>query len=419
MMTAMFAPTPMIAPVSPGTPESHFDLETYWPVEELTARGYYFYQKEILEYLPDCWVRVAGFGDMIMLGSYSYLDLNRHPAIERAASDALRRYGTGTLGARLLAGTLDIHRALEARISRLKGTEAAALFSSGYMANVSAIGCLVGRHDTVICDKLDHASIVDGCQLSQAKLQRFRHNDMDHLEQLLAGCDRAHKRLVIVDGVYSMDGDIANLPEISRLCRQHGAWLMVDEAHSFGVLGETGRGIEEHFGLPSDTVDVKMGTLSKAIPSSGAYIAGSARLIRYLAHQARGFIYSGALTPIAVASALAALSLLEAEPERVRRLRRNTEFFTQQLRANGLSFMNSTTPIIPIVCGSNDRAHLLANYCQHRGVYVQAIPHPVVPEGKARLRVSISAGHRREDLNHCVAVLASGAREIDGIMAAS
>jgi 8-amino-7-oxononanoate synthase len=269
---------------------------------------------------------------MLMLGGYSYLGLNAHPAINEAARLAIDTYGTGTHGVRLLSGTLQLHRQLEAKVAAFKNTEAAAAFSSGYFANVSTIASLVGKNDTVICDKLDHASIIDGCLLSGAKFLRFRHNDMGHLEACLKKKANSGRKFVIVDAVFSMDGDIINLPEVSRLCQQYGTALMVDEAHSIGVLGSTGHGIEEHFGLPLDSVDIKMGTFSKAIPSVGGYIAGSKKLCDYLCHQARGFIYSGALPPPSAAAALVSLEIIEQEPSRVKKLHANTKFFSELLR---------------------------------------------------------------------------------------
>lgn len=392
------------------------DLETYWPIASLRDQDLYFYLERIEAYLPACRVRVAGHGDLLMLGGYSYLGLNGHPAINQAAQQAIERYGTGTLGVRMLAGTLDLHKELEAAVARFKGTEDAATFSSGYFANVSTIACLVGRHDTVICDKLDHASIVDGCQLSGAKFVRFRHNDMGDLESCLKSAPYPGKRMVIVDAVFSMDGDIIDLPAVSRLCRAHGATLMVDEAHSVGVLGTTGHGIEEHFGLPPDAVDIKMGTFSKAIPSAGGYVAGSRKLCDFLYHQARGFIYSGALPPASAAAALAALSVIEREPERVRRLHDNTAYFAGCLREMGFSYLNSQTAIFPIICGDDWQAWRLARSCQRRGVYVQAIPHPVVPKGTARLRAAVSAAHSREHLDFCLSTLRSAAAEVGGIL---
>jgi 7-keto-8-aminopelargonate synthetase-like enzyme len=290
------------------------DLEPIWPVKAGHEQDLYFYQEAIQSYLPDNRVRVVGHGEMVMLGRYSYLGLIGHPRVNEAAQIAVRRFGTGGHGARLLAGTTECHRLLEEKIAHFKGAEAAAVYSSGFITNVSTIAALIDRHSAVIIDRLVHASIVDGCLLAQARPLRYRHNDVGHLEELLRGSTRASRRLVIVDAVYSMDGDIADLPEISRLCRRYGAWLMVDEAHSLGVLGETGHGIEEHFGLPPDAIDIKMGTLSKAIPSTGGYIAGSRRLIDFLNHQSRGFIYSGALSPVQAEAARDGLASISTLP---------------------------------------------------------------------------------------------------------
>jgi 8-amino-7-oxononanoate synthase len=392
------------------------DIQPYWPVGPVKKEDLYFYLEAIEEYLPGNRVKVAGHGEMLLLGGYSYLGLNRHPAVSKAAIDAIQKYGTGTHGVRMLAGSLQIHRDLEAKIAQFKGTEAAATFSSGFFANVSAIAALLGRHDTVICDKLNHASIVDGCILSGAKFLRFRHNDMEDFEKCLRDPESTGKKLVIVDAVFSMDGDIINLPEVIRICRKYSVILMVDEAHSVGVIGETGHGIEEHFGLPPDSVDIKMGTLSKAIPSVGGYIAGSHKLIEFLNHQARGFIYSGALPPASAAAAMAAFEVIEREPERVRYLHENTKYFAEKLSEAGFSYLNSQTAIFPILCGDDWKAWHLARKCQKRGIYIQAIPHPVVPKGTARLRAAVSATHSRDDLDFCVKVLKKSAEEIGGIL---
>ena len=239
-----------------------------WDIAYYKEHDLYFYLETTEEMLPNGRVRVSGHGDMIMLGGYSYLGLIGHPRINAAAQAAIDQFGTGTYGVRLLAGSLTLHDELEARIAAFKQTEAAITFSSGYVTNVAVISSLLRKGDTVICDKLNHASIVDGCLLTMAGFVRFRHNDMTHLEKRLREANPNGRKLVVADAVFSMDGDIINLPEVSRLCRQYGAYLMIDEAHSLGVLGETGHGIEEHFGLPADTVDIKMGTLSKTIPAA-------------------------------------------------------------------------------------------------------------------------------------------------------
>lgn len=388
------------------------NFKMYWPIDEVRRHHLYFHQIPIEAELPDFHMQVAGYGNMIMLGSYSYLGLNGHPNIMQAAMDAITRHGTGTHGARLLAGTLTIHKQLEDRLARFKKTETAITFTSGFVANISTIAALVGRHDTVICDKLNHASIVDGCMFAQAKLLRFQHNDMEHLEKLLSTAASSGRKLVIVDAVFSMDGDIINLPDVSRLCKKYDALLMVDEAHAIGVLGQTGHGLEEHFNLPPDTIDIKMGTLSKAIPSVGGYIAGSERLCDFLKHQARGWIYSGSLPPSAAAAALAAIDVIEEEPERVQRLRENVQFFRTRLREVGFPVLQTGTAVCPIIVGEDWTAWEFARYCTQRGIYVQAIPHPVVPKGMARLRAAVSAAHRREDLEYCVAVLLEGARAL-------
>lgn len=383
-----------------------------WPVAEGRDRDLYFYLQPTDGYAGDARVEIAGAGEMLMLGSYSYLGLNGHPDIARAAHEAIERYGTGTQGVRLLAGTLDLHKALESKIAAFKGTEDALVFSSGYLANVSVIACLFGRGDTIICDKLDHASIVDGCALSGADFVYFRHNDPGHLETRLKAAPTTGKRVVIVDAVFSMDGDVAPLPEIVSLCRRYGALVMTDEAHAIGVLGAAGRGIEQHFGLPDDLVDIKIGTLSKAIPSVGGYVAGSRAMCDFLAHQARGFIYSGALPPPQTAAALAAFDVILSEPERVQRLHANMRAFAKLLSDSPLNARCGESAIFPIVCGDDWDGWKLARHCQKNGLYVQCIPHPVVPKGSARLRASVTAEHNETDLKRAVDIISQGALEL-------
>jgi 8-amino-7-oxononanoate synthase len=384
-----------------------------WDVEHYQGLGLYFYLPEVSEVVPGtARVRVEGRGEMLMFGSYSYLGLIGHPAINQAAQEAIARFGTGTNGVRLLAGTLPLHRELEEAIAAFKGTEAAIAFASGYMANISTISALLDRHDTVICDKLDHASIVDGCLLSGAKMVRFRHNDLGHLEERLAQSNPDRQRMVIVDGVYSMDGDIADLPGIRALCDRYGALLMVDEAHSLGVLGATGTGIEEHFGMGPEAVDIKMGTFSKSIPSVGGYVAGSAKMITGLKHKARGFIYSAAIPPASAAASIAALQVIRDEPERVRALQEKFAYFRGKLAAAGFELLASRAAIAPVVCGSDELATRLMMHCVEHGIFVQAILPPVVPVGLARLRATVTANHTIEEIDHGVEVLTDGARKL-------
>jgi 8-amino-7-oxononanoate synthase len=394
------------------TAASRLTPDTLWDLDFYKQHGLYFYLEETEEILPNGRVRVSGRGDMIMLGSYSYLGLIGHPKINQAAQEAVAHYGTGTHGVRLLAGTLKLHHQLEARIAAFKKTDDAVTFSSGYVTNLATISCLLRKGDTVLCDKLNHASIVDGCMLSQATFTRFRHNDMEHLERRLAEANPHGRKLVIVDAVFSMDGDIINLPEVVRLCRRYGAFLMVDEAHSIGVLGETGHGIEEHFDLPPDSIDIKMGTLSKTIPSAGGYAAGNHELCQFLKHEARGFIFSAALPPASAAAALAAFDVIEEEPQRVQQLRDNYNRFAGALREAGFNLLHSQTAIVPVICGSLEKAVRLAKYCQDRGIFVQAIVAPVVPAGLARLRAVVAANHTAEDLEHCINVLIEGGQEL-------
>ncbi|MEM7330692.1 MAG: aminotransferase class I/II-fold pyridoxal phosphate-dependent enzyme [Chloroflexota bacterium] len=385
---------------------------TLWDVPFYKEAGLYFYLEPTEEILPNGRVKTQNHGEMIMLGSYSYLGLIGHPDINAAAQTAVSKFGTGTHGVRLLAGSLTIHDELEAKLAQFKQTEAAVTFSSGYATNVAVLSSLLRRGDVVLCDKLNHASIVDGCLLSQAKFVRFKHNDMVHLERRLQDARGNGRVLVVADAVFSMDGDIVNLPEMSRLCRQYGAYLMIDEAHSIGVLGATGHGIEEHFGLPADAVDIKMGTLSKAIPSAGGYVAGSSELVQYLKHEGRAFIFSAALPPASAAAALAALQTIESEPWRIAQLQQNITLFASQLRAAGFNLLASETAVIPIICGATEKAGKLARYCQDRGIYVQAVISPVVPEGLARLRCCISAVHIPTDIQFCVDTIIAGGREI-------
>jgi 8-amino-7-oxononanoate synthase len=386
--------------------------DTLWDIDYYKEKGLYFYLEATEELLPNGRVRVRNHGEMIMLGGYSYLGLIGHPQINAAAQAAVEKYGTGTYGVRLLAGTLDLHLELEERIARFKQTEAAVTFSSGYVTNLATISSLLRRGDTVICDKLNHASIVDGCLLAQAKFVRFRHNDMDHLERRLREVEGNGRILVIADAVFSMDGDIIDLPTMSRLCRQYGAYLMIDEAHSIGVIGETGHGIEEHFDMPPDCIDIKMGTLSKTIPSAGGYIAGNQELITFLKHEARAFIFSAAVPPASAAAAKAAFDVIEAEPERIRKLQDNYHHFADRLQAAGFDLLYTETAIVPVICGSTERGAALARYCQDRDIFVQAVVAPVVPEGLARLRACVSAAHTMEDIDYCADMIIEGGYEL-------
>ncbi len=390
----------------PLTPPTKYDIDRY------KKEGIYFYLEATQELLPNGRVNVVNYGEMIMLGSYSYLGLIGHPKINAAAKAAVDQYGTGTHGVRLLAGSLVLHNELEERIAKFKKTDEAIVYSSGYVTNLATISSMLRKGDSVISDKLNHASIVDGCLLSQAKHIRFRHNDMDHLERRLHGANRDGRKLVITDAVFSMDGDIIDLPSVVKLCKKYDAYLMVDEAHSIGVLGKTGHGIEEHFDLPPDAVDIKMGTLSKTIPSAGGYVAGNSDLIKFLKHESRAFIFSAALPPPSAAAAKAAFDVIEEEPWRVEKVQNNYKGFAQRMRGAGFDLLQTETAIVPIVCGDVEPALKLASHCQQNGIFVQAIVSPVVAPHLSRLRVCVLASHTEEDLNYCADTMIEGGKAL-------
>ncbi len=343
-------------------------------------------------------VTMADGRDMVMLASYSYLGLIGHPRIEAAAHEAIDEYGTGAGGVRLLTGTTDLHERLEERIASFAKREDACVYSSGYATNIAIITGLSGPGDLVLMDKYDHASIVDGCLLSGAKWRTYRHNDMAHLEKLLAGAEGKYGTiLVVADSVFSMDGDIMDLPATKALCERYGARLMVDEAHSVGALGKTGHGVEEHFDMYG-AIDLKMGTLSKSIPSVGGYCAGTKPLIDYLRHNSRPFIFSAALPPAQTAAAMAAFDVIEDEPERVAQLHAITDEYSRGLRAQGWDTMLAETCVVPVLVGDEAKTMDLTRMLFDAGVFVCPIVHPAVPRGTERLRTCLMATHTSEDI---------------------
>jgi glycine C-acetyltransferase len=369
-----------------------------WRIEQMNERVRSAKEQDLYLYLQPAeavdGVHVTIKGrKMLQFASYAYLNLLGHPKIQAAAQAALNEFGAGTHGVRILAGTTRIHIELEETIARFKQTEAAIALSSGYVTNLGVIAALLGRNDVVISDKLNHASIVDGCLLSRSKFVRFEHNDMESLERALVESPKKAGKLVVVDAVFSMDGDIINLPDMIRLCRQYDAMLMVDEAHSVGVLGQTGHGILEHFGIDDPTViDIHMGTLSKTIPSVGGYVAGRADLITYLKHTVRAFVFSAALPPASAAAAKASFEVIEEEPQRVTALQRNVNYFIKGLQERGFNTLNSETPIVPIITGDDERAWMMAKLSQERDIFVLPVVSPAVPAGASRLRANVTAG---------------------------
>jgi len=347
-------------------------------------------------------MQVDGKSVLHFAGS-NYLDLAHHPEVVEAAAEAARTHGCAAGGSRLICGNLDLHEALEAELAGFLGVEAALAFSTGYMANVGVIPSLVRPGDLVLSDALNHASIVDGCRLSRAETRVFAHGDVDALARLLqretdTAAGRGRRLLLVLDGVYSMDGDLPPLREMTRLARRHGAIVLLDDAHGCGTLGPNGRGAAELLGA-EDGVDVFVGTLGKTFGSFGAFVAGSAKLRELLVNAARSFIFTCALAPPQVAAARAALAIVQREPARRARLAANAARLRERLAAHGISAAPSTTHIVPVVVGANETTMALCERLLARGFYAQGIRHPSVPEGTARLRITPMSSHVVDEID--------------------
>jgi 8-amino-7-oxononanoate synthase len=349
--------------------------------------------------------------EVVMLGSNNYLGLTNHPEVKKAAQEAIAKYGTGCAGSRFLNGTLDIHVRLEEKLAQFMKKEAALTFSTGFQVNLGTISCLVERGDIVYLDKLDHACIIDGARLGFGTVVKYEHNNVEDLRRRLSLRDPARGALVVVDGVFSMEGDIVNLPALVQVCQEHGARLMVDDAHGIGVLGEHGRGTAEHFGL-EDKVDLVMGTFSKSLASVGGFIAGQERVINWIKHRARSLIFSAAPPPASVAAVLKAVEILEREPERRKQLWANTEFMKRELTNLGFDTGDSQTPVIPVVVGEDQLCFHMAKRLEEEGVFVNPVISPAVPPGRALLRTSYMATHTREHLERALAAFAKVGREV-------
>ena len=335
---------------------------------------------------------------VLMFSSNNYLGLANHPGIKKASMDAALYYGTGSGGSRLISGSMEVHRTLEKELALFKGTDRALLFSSGYHANVGAISALAGEGDLILSDEFNHASIVDGCRLSRGEVRVYKHGDMNSLKEILRRSSKFKRRLIVTDSVFSVDGDIAPLPDIVDLAEKYSALVMVDDAHGTGVLGKNGIGAIEHFGLEGK-VEIQMGTLGKALGSFGAYIAGSEDLIQYLVNKTRSLLYTTALPPSVCGSALAALKILGERPELVSQLRNNASYFRKGMRDLGYPISESGTPILPLILRDPFVTMNMARSLFDEGVYVQGIRPPTVPEGTSRLRITLMASHTREQLD--------------------
>lgn len=339
--------------------------------------------------------------EVILMCSNNYLGLADHPRVKEAAKRAIDVYGWGAVASRLVSGNMKVHEEFEKEIARFKQTESALLFNCGYMANIGVISAICdSAQDLVISDKLNHASIIDGVMLSKAKFAFFRHGDLERLEKILK-TKKARRKLIVVDGVFSMDGDIAPLPDIINLAEKYGAVVMVDDAHATGVIGEKGRGSAEYWGL-YDKIDIQMGTLGKALGGFGAFVCGSSILREYLINKCRPFIFTTALPPAVVAAALEALKILEENAYLVKRLRQNVEKFVKGLKALGFDVRDHGTAIVPVIVGEEERALSMMEGLLSEGVFVAAIRPPSVPKGTSRLRVTLMATHTDEDIEKAV-----------------
>ncbi|BBM68882.1 glycine C-acetyltransferase [Rhodothermus marinus] len=389
-----------------------------WIDDELAAlkeAGLYTYIRTI-ESPQGAWLTVDG-KRVLNFCSNNYLGLANHPRLVEAARKAMEQYGVGPGAVRTIAGTMTLHVELERRLAKFKGVEAAITFQSGFAANLATIPAIVGREDVIFSDQLNHASIIDGCRLSRATIVAYPHNDVDALEDLIKEHGPQYRRkLIVTDGVFSMDGDIAPLPRLAELAKRYGCILMVDDAHGEGVLGRGGRGIVDHFGLHG-VVDIEVGTMSKAFGVMGGVVAGSRRLVEWLRQRGRPFLFSSAMTVPDVAACLAAIDLLEESTELVDRLWDNARYFKAKMQELGFDTGKSETPITPIMLGEAPLAQEFSRRLFEEGVFAMAIGYPTVPKGAARIRVMPSAAHTREDLDFAIRAFEKVGRELGVLVA--
>lgn len=377
--------------------------------QQLKDQGMYPYFR-VIESEQDTVVQIDG-KPVLMFGSNSYLGLTNHPRLKEAARKAVDKYGTGCAGSRFLNGTLKIHIELEEALAEYLDKEAVLLYSTGFQANLGAISPFSGRNDYVFIDELVHASIIDGTRLGFGKVMKYRHNNMDSLEQQLKRADGDGIRLIVVDGVFSMEGDIANVPEIVRLAKKYNASVIVDDAHATGVLGDTGRGTANHFGL-NDQVEMIVGTFSKSFASLGGFIAASHDVINYLKHNSRSVIFSASMTPASAASALTALEIMQEEPERIEKLWKNTHYAMAELRRAGFEIGHTQSPILPIYVRDSIKTFQLTMLMAEDGVFVNPVVSPAVRSSDSLLRFSLMATHTRDEIDQAIELLHKNARTV-------
>ena len=379
-------------------------------VRQLMESGIYPFFKELeSEQAPEITIKGKKF---IMFGSNNYLGLANDPRMKQAAIDAVKKFGTGTAGSRFLNGNTALHMELERKLAVFKGREAALIYATGYQMNLGVISALIGKGDFAIIDKLDHASILDGCRLSQGELRRFKHNNPADLDRVLKEIGPRHGKLVIVDCVFSMEGDICPLPEIIKVVRRHGARLMVDDAHASGVLGKRGHGTSELFGLGPKDVDIIVGTCSKAFASVGGFAAGNENIIHYLRHVSRSMIFSAALPPASVAAISMAIDIIDAEPQRIKKLWDNAKYLMKCFKEMGLDTSETQTPIIPVVIGNDKKTFILWRMLYDNGLFTNPVVSPAVPPKRALIRVVATATHTRAQLDRALDIFETCVKKI-------
>ncbi|HEY5499504.1 MAG TPA: pyridoxal phosphate-dependent aminotransferase family protein [Bacteroidales bacterium] len=381
----------------------------YNAAKKLIDAGVYPYFREIASE-QDTVVEIDG-KKVIMFGSNSYLGLTSHPKVKEAAILATQKYGTGCAGSRFLNGTLDIHTQLEKRLAKMVGKETALCYSTGFQVNLGVVSVMAGRHDYILLDELDHASIIEGSRLSFAKVIKYAHNNMESLESKLKLCEPDRIKLIVVDGIFSMEGDIVKLPEIVKLAEKYNASIMVDDAHSLGVIGKKGAGTASHFGL-TDKVDLIMGTFSKSLASLGGFIAGDADIINYIKHNSRSLIFSASMTPASAAAVLASLDIMESEPERIKHLWDLSNYARKAFQDNGFDTGISETPIIPLLVRDDMKALKMTKLLLEMGIFVNPVLSPGVPVGRSLIRFSLMATHTFEQVDEAVTKMTAVAKKL-------
>jgi len=389
----------------------HDRIAAFKDATAIKEKGLYPYFRAI-ESGQDTEVIIDG-KKVLMFGSNSYLGLTNHPDIKEAAKKAIDKYGTGCAGSRFLNGTLDIHIELERRLAAYVGKEAAVLFSTGFQVNLGVISCLLDRNDYLILDEYDHASIIDGSRLSFSRSIKYAHNDMDDLRKKLSRLPEDAAKLIVADGIFSMEGDLVNLPEIVKIADEFGANIMMDDAHSLGVIGMNGSGTASHFGL-TDKVDLIMGTFSKSLASLGGFIAGTEETIEFVKHRARSLMFSASMPPAAVASVIAALDIIESEPERIDQLWANTNYAKKLLVDAGFDIGHTDSPIIPVYIRDNDKTFLITNILSNNGIFVNPVVSPAVPSDSSLIRFSLMATHTFAQIEEAVEKLTAAAKQVQG-----